>query len=205
MAYQKDLGRVKGDKGNVYVPNLTIENGYLVLTWTETIDNNRADEYISRVKLPVYYPTKSGDQLVFVSNSSDVVVGQDLNLTFDVKGDKGDPGEMKLRTENVSSLESLLSTPENIREDTLYITANDGYVYFINIEGEGANTTYTPVKLEGVNLDNYYTKLETYNRTEIDNMFYDTATYMALMFQLLDVQEPEYTEEPEEEPELDLP
>lgn len=108
---------------------------------------------------------------------------------------------MKLRTENVSSLESLLSTPENIREDTLYITANDGYVYFINIEGEGANATYTPVKLEGVNLDNYYTKSETYNRTEIDNMFYDTATYMALMFQLLDVQEPEYTEEPE----LNLP
>lgn len=195
MAYQKDLGRVKGDKGNVYVPNLTIENGYLVLTWTETIDNNRADEYVSRVKLPVYYPTKSGDQLVFVSNSSDVVVGQDLNLRFDIKGDKGDPGDVKLRTEHVSNLETLLSHPANIREDTLYITENNGYVYFISIEGTEANPIYTPIKLEGINLDNYYTKLETYSRTQIDDMFNGTSAIVAQIFHLLDIEEIQYEED----------
>ena len=194
MAYQKDLGRVKGDQGNVFIPNVTIENGKMVFSWEEQTAELHTAPSRQEITLPVYYPTKNEfNQLEFVCNT-DVYLPTHANLIFDVIGPKGDSGEMKLRTQSVTDLETLLSNPSSIREDTLYITS-DNYVYFINIEEVNGENTYTPVKLEGISLDNYYNKQEVYNKTEIDDMFYESATYMALMFQLLDVSEPNYVED----------
>ena len=195
MAYQKDLGRVKGDQGNVFIPNMEIVNGKMVFSWTEQSAELHTAPPNKEITLPVYYPTiNDQNQLVFVCNSEDINPPANANLTFNVIGPKGDDGEMKLRTQTVTDLETLLSNPSSIREDTLYITS-DNYVYFINIEEINGENTYTPVKLEGISLDNYYTKQEVYNKTEIDDMFYESATYMALMFQLLDVSEPDYVED----------
>lgn len=195
MAYQKDLGRVKGDQGNVFIPNMEIVNGKMVFSWIEQSAELHTAPPNKEITLPVYYPTiNDQNQLVFVCNSEDINPPTNANLTFDVIGPKGDDGEMKLRTQTVTDLETLLSNPSSIREDTLYITS-DNYVYFINIEEVNGENTYTPVKLEGISLDNYYTKQEVYNKTEIDDMFYESATYMALMFQLLDVSEPNYVED----------
>ena len=195
MAYQKDLGRVKGDQGNVFIPSMEIINGKMVFSWTEQSAELHTAPPNKEITLPVYYPTiNDQNQLVFVCNSEDINPPANANLTFNVIGPKGDDGEMKLRTQTVTDLETLLSNPSSIREDTLYITS-DNYVYFINIEEVNGENTYTPVKLEGISLDNYYTKQEIYNKTEIDDMFYESATYMALMFQLLDVSEPNYVED----------
>ena len=194
MAYQKDLGRVKGDQGNVFIPSMEIVNGKMVFSWTEQSAELHTAPPNKEITLPVYYPTIDGNRLKFVCNSNDVVTSDDIRLDFDIVGPKGDDGEMKLRTQTVTDLETLLSNPSSIREDTLYITS-DNYVYFINIEEINGENTYTPVKLEGISLDNYYTKQEVYNKTEIDDMFYESATYMALMFQLLDVSEPNYVED----------
>lgn len=218
MAYHKDLGQVKGDQGNFFDPEVTVERNKIKFTWVEKTADGTITEQTKTmfIDIPIYVPVitevtddnslETEQLLSFVqANAADIVTLPSVNI----KGEKGDPGEMKIRIAYVNSLEALLDNPSGIREDTLYVTNDTNYVYFIDVDNSGDEPVYTPIKLEGINLDNYYTKLQTYSREDIDAMFKETAAYMALMYQLLDVSEPDnlneaFSDEPEE-PDLEMP
>lgn len=204
MAYSKDLGRVKGDKGNVYVPSLAVENGYLILTWTETFDNDRLEEYESRVKLPVYYPTKTYDAnnneirgtITFVPNI-DVVPGNDETRVFDVLGPQGPEGKIQMDVEVITDkggytdildiITNQTKKPDPLHpeplENVIYVIDNNAYIY----DEQYDEKVFLLEKF--IDLSQYYTKNETYSQAEMNEMFRETASYMELMLLLLDVNE----------------
>ena len=232
MVYIKDLGRVKGDKGNIYQPSVQVkENGKIAFTWVETKDNDMRDEQTQQLEteidFPIMLPSVNNDGYISFSltNVSAVQNGGEITPQC-IKGDDGNPGEMKLRTEHVNDDSLFFEDMRNVdyeyfitdnaessfrvdsighkvkingddvREDTLYITS-DNYVYVINIEHDINNNpiSYTATKLEGINLSKYYTKEETYSRSEIQQKFEINNLYLQYILGLLDSETPNYIDE----------
>ena len=221
MAYTKDLGNVKGDTGDYFEPSLTIDNdGKVTFLWTKKVYNDTTDPAISKnIYLPIYYPESYDERTGNLTLTKRFVTNNDQSVVVHIKGEKGDPGDVRFQTQPTLSnheffdemknkpveylMDSDLYNPNDddnkvkVKEDVLYIT-NDNYVYFVTINTNVTPTTYTATKLEGINLDNFYTKQETYSATEIDEMFTTAAADINLIFQLLDVLEPEINEEEDE-------
>ncbi len=224
MAYQKNLGKVKGDRGNSFKPTVEMINDQLKITWTEQISNaNTPSSSYDMVDIPIYIPrlTNNSDLYFEKQNASTAEASMYLG---NIRGAAGADGQMRIRIQNVidsnvffdnmkrvdytyfpnDNSSSFTVDGENnvcfggepIREDTLYI-ANDGqYVYFINITIEGNENQeetqyYTATKLEGISLDNYYTKQETYSRSEMDTMLGQATNYTNWILGLLDIENPE--------------
>jgi hypothetical protein len=219
MTYQKNLGKVKGDKGNIFVPNVSVtQDNKLNFSWTEQTNDTIHNVASQEVSLKVFKPVlnNNGDLTFELINvdSFDASAAESFydNLPINIKGPDGEAGQMKLRTQTVKNDSAFFEDIKNvtydffpaqedidnsfsidanddvwvgdykIREDTLYITS-DHYIYVINIDQEH----YTATKLEGISLDNYYTKEQTYSKSDVDTMFADATQYMALIYRLLDV------------------
>ena len=186
MAYTKDLGNVKGDDGDVYLPDISIYDGYLRFRWVKT----PAEEVANRVteeknlNIPVYVPgnmDNDGNVTFSLTQTVRDINGNVLpNKTLHLKGDKGDPGNASFRIQHVTQ-NSINDIPVvDRRTDTIYVKDTKAWVYDANAQNF--------FMLEGIDLSDYYRKSETYNRTEIDDMFNEITAQAELMHMLLDVE-----------------
>ncbi len=57
MTYQKNLGKVKGDKGNIFVPNVSVtQDNKLNFSWTEQTNDTIHNVASQEVSLKVFKP-----------------------------------------------------------------------------------------------------------------------------------------------------
>ena len=249
MAYTKNLGRVKGKKGNYFVPSVSFEQGQLKFTWTET---EVADEESSSnseippsfINTPIFYPNYDPDTgelsftptVPFIKDGLVINAGDDTQFKWNIRGPRGYPGETKLNVEFITdktfeqaqseieqiweTIDSKLAEKDNptrndaqllisqylgYKTDTLYVftlgqNQNEIHPIYIYYESDLVGDEITPRthelrKLQDVSLDleNYYTKAQTYSQTEIDDLTDIQNTYLEKIYELLDVPSDTYT------------
>ena len=133
MSYTRNLGRVKGKKGNYFVPTVSIDknNGKLSFHWEETIVANEESQnnnsVTTSIEMPIFIPDyDSGTgELSFtptvpVKDGNVIYDPTDDNyndhgrFTFNIRGPQGDPGIVSLKMEHtnktIEELESQLKT-----------------------------------------------------------------------------------------------
>lgn len=157
MSYRKNLGKVIGKEGKVYIPEITERSGRRFITWQladkagaqpsdiditpqaylPSIDNNGNISFVLTTALPSSIPSKN------------------------IKGPKGDPGEVD------TTLVAELPAKTEAVEGVIYIHNGIATVF-----DEQTNSFYDLDNL--VKFDNYFTKDETderfYTKSEIDAM-----------------------------------
>lgn len=186
MAYTKDLGNVKGEDGDIYLPSISIKDGYLNFKWIKTpaeqIENRLTEE--KNLNIPIYIPSEmdaNGNVTFSLSQTVRDINGNILpNKTFHLKGDKGDTGNTAFHVQHVTE-NSVNDIPvANRQADTIYIKGTKAWFY--DTEAQDF------FMLEGIDLSDYYRKSETYNQTEINNMFTEITSQVELIHMLLDVE-----------------
>ena len=193
MAYTKDLGNVKGEDGDVYLPDISIKNGKLHFQWVKTpaeeVEHRLTQE--KDLNIPVYVPTEMNNNGDLTFSLTQTVIGTDGNplpndKTFHVKGEKGDTGATAFRIESIDQYPTVNDIPiADRREDTIYVKGTKAWVYKPNINDPTAEQFFM---LEGIDLSNYYTISQTYSSSEVNQMFADVTSQVELMHMLLDVE-----------------
>ena len=185
MAYTKDLGKVKGEDGDVYVPTVKIQNGYLHFNWQLTTKEN-AQSILSgtNINIPVYVPSsmdQNGNITFTLNETVRGINGEVLqSYTFHVKGDQGESGYTTFDIQHISG--NIEDIPTNQRKaGTIYVKNTKAWFY-----DEQAEDFFM---LEGIDLSDYYRKSETYNKTEINAMFNEITSQMTLAYKLLDIED----------------
>lgn len=223
MVYQKDLGKVKGDRGNSFEPQIRIENNKVKITWTERRHEDITEhERVDYIDFPIFVPVleENGDLHFVRQNASST---NESTSVVNIRGPDGADGQMKIRIQKVIDSHEFFDNMQRvdytyfpddntssftidanynvcyggdpIRSDTLYVARDGQYVYFIDVTLEGNQNQeetkyYTATKLEGISLDNYYTKQETYSTAQMDNMFTAATDYTNWILGLLDIENP---------------
>lgn len=220
MAYTKNLGRVKGEKGDLYYPNLSYQDGQFIFAWrreNDTFIDNTPKQLTAPVLIPTY-DSETGN-LKFVPNvpirdnngnliSTNVA---DTPYNWHIKGDKGDNAVAEFDINHTNkTLEELIIdlrtqrgtiSSEELKQiynsSTLYIVKPDSnstssadiYVYD---DADDINDSDRFIKIEGMDLSDYYRKNQLYNREEIDDMFDTQQQYLQAILRLLDVEDNQY-------------
>lgn len=173
MSYRKNLGRVKGEKGKVYIPQTVERNSRKYITWTLTEEENEQPEDID-ITPKAYLPTVDNNgNISFVLTTTLPASIPNVNI----KGPKGDTGEVE--TVLVDSL-----PPKN--------QAHEGLIYIHNgIATVFDAQTYEYYDLDNlVKFDNYYTKTETnerfYTKTDVNNLLGNIAQCQEAIIYTLD-------------------
>lgn len=185
MAWTKVLGKVTGEDGDVYLPDIRIANGYLHYSWERKTAEEAAEiiEHGKDINIPVYMPGEMDENGYVTFSLSETVKGIDgQNLpdrTFKLKGETGQTGAtaFKIRPVTETSIENI----ENPEADTIYVKDTKVWIY--------DNVEQKFIMLEGLDFSNYYTKSEVYNKTEINSMFNEVASQMELAYRLLEIEE----------------
>lgn len=214
MSYTRNLGRVKGEKGNYFIPTVSIDknNSKLSFHWEETIVANEElqddNSVTTSVEIPIFIPNYNRDtgELSFtptvpvIKDGLVVNAGDDTQFKWNIRGPKGDSGTVSLKMEHtnktIEELENQLETEleqlenEEIEEisfqtDTIYFTTTNDQ----NIENAYIydNIKKSFFMMEGISLSEYYKKNETYNKTEVDDFIDIQNTYLEKIYELLDV------------------
>lgn len=186
MAYTKDLGNVKGDDGDIYLPNISINDGYLYFRWVKTpaneIENVLTTE--KRLNIPVYVPgtmDEYGDVTFSLTETVRDINGTPLpNKKFHLKGEKGDTGNTAFRIQHVAENSVDQIPVADRRTDTIYVKNTKAWIY------DDIEEAF--FMLEGIDLSDYYRKSETYNKSEIDTMFNEVTAQVELAYKLLDIE-----------------
>ena len=189
MAWAKDLGNVKGDKGDIYVPKVinNSNTGYTTIQWTKKAYDGTVDEEMQEVHIPVYVPNynpTTGD-LVFELNTNGTFTDISSNV-YHIKGETGATGTSTFAIETFTGdINNIALANRNPNAFYVESTANGVtpkvYIY------DQTNNKF--INLEGFAFDKYYLKTETYSSTEIDNMFTNITIQQKIIEQLLDIEE----------------
>lgn len=158
MSYRKNLGKVIGKEGKVYIPQIVERDNKKYITWVLT-DEQGAQPNDIDITPKAYLPSiDNNGNLSFVLTSTLPASIPGKNI----RGPKGYPGEVD--TTLVESLPPKSSASEGI----IYI--HDGIATVYDAQ---TNEFYDLDNL--VKFDNYYTKIESnerfYTKTEVNNMF----------------------------------
>lgn len=184
MAWTKNLGKIKGEDGDVYLPEVKIQDGKLHFGWEKktaeeamNIINNGTD-----LTIPVYVPSYDSEtgNVTFslsqtVKDASNVEL---LDKTFHIKGDTG---------ETISVFDIRNFTENNVNDiqnpepGVIYVKGKKAWIY--NRDEEDF------FMIEGLDLSNYYTINETYSKNEINSMFNEVSSQMELAYRLLEIEE----------------
>lgn len=196
MAWIKDLGRVTGNDGNVYMPTVDIKNGQFVFKWElktaeEALDALQSEKSLT---IPVYVPEQSSQdkeagQMTFkltipIKDAEGNYLSQ--TKTVYVKGEKGDTGTSEfsiydLENEGISIMNTD-DIPSNIPVTdrntwSIYIYKKDAWLW----------TGSDFFMMEGIKLDGYCKTSDVYTRTEIDEMFSDIESETEKILLLYDI------------------
>lgn len=160
MSYKKNLGRVRGEEGVTYTPQITIEtdsNGIQkqYISWiasdgSEVPASLQKREFASKV----YKPTVIDGEISFQLSDA-----TELNISpVNIRGPQGVAGHIEV--EVVSTL------PTIGEEGTIYIYGGDAYVWGEKHTGQTVETGWYQIE-NALDFTNYYTKQETYNKDEV--------------------------------------
>lgn len=185
MAWTKNLGRVTGEDGEVYMPDIGIKDGYLHFSWVrKTAEEARQElETGKDINIPVYMPGEMDENGYVTFSLSQTVKGIDGSIlpdkTFKLKGETGATGTtaFKIRPVTENGIENI----DNPQPDTIYVKDKQVWIY--------DPLTQNFITLEGLDFSDYYRKSETYSRNEIDSMFNEVASQMELAYRLLEIEE----------------
>lgn len=184
MSYTESLGRVKGDKGKVYVPKMKVVNNRKYITWELKEESENEHPADIDITPQVYLPSvNTNGEISFFLTYADTA---DLSIgAVNIKGEKGDPGAVETVVVDVLP---------KLEEARAYAIAHngDGPIYI----HDGIATVYDYEKNEFYDLDNllkfddYYTKDESgrnfYTKTEIDNMLGNIVSCQEAIIYTLD-------------------
>ncbi len=184
MAWTKNLGKVKGDTGDVYIPSVELDSeGFLHFTWT----SQDTEEVIKSIKIPipVYVPRKYEDGYITFTATSPIVdpttnLPKQSEFQYYIKGDQGTPGPVHFYTTYTQA-----SNPEDVenpQENTFYIANKKVWIY----------TSIDPLKyeyMEQFDFENYYTIDQTYSSDDIDAMLQSIEDQVELAQRLYDIDE----------------
>lgn len=94
MSYIENLGRVKGDKGKVYVPSVKVENGKRYITWGEPVDAPTAPPGDIDITPKIYTPQldREGNISFYLSTVNIDDNANIMPLSINLGKIKGDPG-----------------------------------------------------------------------------------------------------------------
>lgn len=189
MAWIKDLGNVKGETGDVFIPELTVtEDGLLHFGWTRATEVD-AHDILTRGKdlpMPVYIPGNPDPQGNVTFAVSDAVKNAYGSETFKSKtmNLRGPAGSTTTIFEIQSFSGDINDIPEEERHTSIFYveeTDQTPKVYIYN----GLKF----IMLEGLDFSNYYTKSETYSKAELDTIFDEINSQQELAAKLLDIEE----------------
>ena len=188
MAWTKDLGNIKGEKGDIYVPTV-INNeytGYTTIQWTKKAYDGTVDEELQQVHIPVYVPhyDQNTGELTFELNTDGTFSDISTNVytlkseaiyksAFVIKKFTGDINNVTDKDPSAFYIED--TQGEDHPKVFIYDENNDD---FINLEGFAFD-----------NFENYRLKNDSYSASEIDEMFESVATRQRIIQQLLDIEE----------------
>lgn len=159
MSYKQRLGKVKGDKGKVYLPSIKTIGNKRYITWTLQEESASVPNDID-ITPKVYLPSidSNGNVSFTLADNTNATIP-----TVNIKGPQGPPGAVN------TNVCTDLPPKSQAKEGVIYI--HDG----------GIATVYDVETGEFYDLDNlikfndYYTKSESnerfYTKTEIENMF----------------------------------
>lgn len=213
MAYTKNLGRVKGEKGDLYLPQITYTNdGKINFNWDKIVDEASENSITTTFQAPVFIPEYDSESGIcrFVPNmpvqiNNEVITEDNVGerYAWSIKGDPGQDGKTKLNIEYTGkTYEQLLNELETRKNNgtidqyfessTLYMVKSqsnpteEADVYAYDDKEEKL------ILIEGIDINQFYKKNETYNQSEIDNMFDIQQNYLQEIFNLLDIEDSQY-------------
>lgn len=166
MSYRKNLGRVKGDAGEIYVPHFVERNGRKYITWGEPVDNlsNIPDDIDITPK--IYMPTVQDNGDIYFTLIDAVVDDTNPNSiplntnAKNIMGPQGTPG----------AIDTVLINPD-VDYQNMAQYKKEGQIYIQN----GVASVYDRETDKFYDLDDaVLTKLnDYYNKAESHNVFYD--------------------------------
>lgn len=174
MSYRENLGRVKGDKGKVYIPSIVTRNNKKYITWTLQEENNSVPQDID-ITPKVYLPSVDSN-----GNISFVLTESTLNSigAVNIKGPQGPAGAVD------TNVVTNLPAKSDAQEGIIYIH-DDGIATVFDVD---TNDFYDLDNL--VKFNDYCTKEQikdyVYNRTDIDNMLGNIMQCQEALIHLLD-------------------
>lgn len=167
MSYEQNLGRVKGDTGTVYIPQITIEDGKQYISYTsndgtEIPASLQKQEFASKVYVPSL--TENGHLYFTLQNDAD----QNIDVGYII----GPTGHSTIGTKVVSSTPIYNELPQSEKDliadgrSLIYVIDNDG-AYLDSGVFEIKNNEVKFVYFENkVRFNDYYLKTETYSKAE---------------------------------------
>ena len=170
MSYRENLGRVKVDKGKIYVPHFVERNGRRYITWGEPIDEPIDIPADIDITPKIYIPTLNDNGDIYFT-LTDAIISEDnpnaipLSTSIkNIKGPQGAPGAVN--TVWVNPDIDYQNMSQYKKEGQIYIQNGIASVY----DAE-TNKFYDLDDLTKFN--DYYTKTEThtyfYDKTAVDN------------------------------------
>lgn len=195
MTWTKNLGRVKGEDGDVYMPTVAIEDGQFVFKWELKTAEEALDQLQTQKELtiPLYVPEQSSQDLEEGNTTFRLTIpvkdsdGRYLSETKTVhtRGLQGEKGDTEFKVYNIAErcqINNETDIPSNIPSAdrniyTIYIYNTDAWIW----------TGASFFMLEGIKLDDYYTKPFLYTKDDIDSMFTDVANEVEKILLLYDI------------------
>lgn len=170
MSYKENLGRVKGETGTSFVPELkeVVENGIrkMKIKWTPINEANVTTPVEADLLPYVYVPYYSGGDTITFSLER----ASQSSLEFNsIKGEKGDAGHLATK---ILSDETALPTGNDIDIDTIYVIDDSCYIW-------NQDTSDWVILENMIKFQDYYTKNETYGTYQANDT--QSTTYSADM------------------------
>lgn len=161
MSYKKDLGRVRGEQGVTYTPQITIEKDAnnidkQYISWVASDGSNvppalAKKEFTSKVYIP---SLNEEGNLIFQLNDA---TKMSINAG-NVIGPQGVPGHIEV--------EVVAALPSSGTEGTIYVYGENAYVWGEKHNGQTVETGWYQIE-NALDFSNYYTKQETYNKNQV--------------------------------------
>lgn len=189
MSVIKDLGRVKGEIGDTYIPKITEEDGQLIFSWEKIsyTESKEADLENYVFNFPMYVPEMNGTNLSFrltkPALDTDGTALPSIIPCGNIKGDKGDEGIIRYNIEQISPNIEITDPSITRKNDTLYVQGKKAWIY-----DENATDPENPfILIEGMDLSAYALSADVYTKNDIDDMFDGVTRQIEKIAQLYDV------------------
>lgn len=178
MTYRQNLGRVKGDKGKVYVPETVTRDNKRYITWTLKEENDSIPEDIE-ITPKVYIPRVDDEGNISFLLSTET---SDSIEPKNIRGEQGPAGAVN------TNVVTDLPPKSQAKEGIIYIQVNDRNDIIATVFDETKNEFYQLDNLFEFN--NYLTTSEIqkqyYNKYEVNDMFGDIMACQDALITLLD-------------------
>lgn len=162
MSFQKNLGKVKGENGATYIPNVVTENGQQYISFTST-DSSLEDIEPELIDSYVYVPSYNSNtgELSFTLTSISSLSPQSNNIS--IGNIKGDAGTSIIKTEVVNTLPDINNLSDEDKHTIFIVNTDDSYLDTV---------IYSEDKDDFVYLESTHRFGSYYTKNEIDENFY---------------------------------